>query len=148
MGRARTDHEHGAMRGIDESGGDAPQQQASTSGQPTGPNHQEVLGVPPEVIEEALEHFSVKRYRLYDRRAMGQSTLAKLFEHRHQSPPVVTEGNQRVESGHFLSSVRRTNDGDGEGGLESSRDLGRHLDRAAGLGRPVEPDEDTFEHAT
>jgi len=131
---------------IHEPGGYAPHQEPTTAAEPPGPDHDEVLGIPVQVIEERLEHLAVKGHGLNDLRPMGKRLSAKVLEHRDEGKSVI-QRNEGVQTSGRLVGRRRTYDCDRERSGKTPGNLARDLDGPTGVGGTVEPHEDSLEHS-
>jgi len=93
-----SNHENRTVGGVDQPGGDTPEQEAAAGREAPRADDYEVLRISAEVIEQRLEHFTVQCDGLHQPCASSQGDRAHLFEHGGERPTVGTDGHQGLES--------------------------------------------------
>jgi len=146
MRRTRPNDEYRTMGRVDEAGGHASEQQSAASRKPPGTHNDEVLRVSREVVEQRIEDLAVQRHRFHDPGPVSEGTVAQFLEDRRKRTTIFAERHQGLEPGELFPAGGRMHDGDRQSRLESSGNFCRQLHGPTGMGRPIKPDQDSFEH--
>lgn len=146
MGRAVADYEDRAMRGVDESGRYASEQEPTPPGEAPGADDDEVLRVTVEVVEKRFQNLSPQGHGFDDPDPSSASVLSKLVQQRGEGTPVVGQGDQRFEAAVILPPRRGKDHRDRQDRPEAAGHLRGHLNCPSRGGRAIKPDQDPFEH--